>query len=88
MGRQPEVTDDEFLRRLALSADPILFTKDFVEMFDYSAQNVNKRLKSLESESLVQSRKAGSVRVWWLTRAGRERVEERYFSQEDASGNR
>mgnify|MGYP006291883329 CR=1 FL=1 len=78
------VDDKEFLRLFALSADPVLTAPEFAERFSISNQAVNKRLKRLERDGIVDSKKVGSAaKVYWLSPEGRSKLAKMEFSIED-----
>lgn len=75
MGRRKRVEDDEILRAIAVSPDPIVTASELTERVDYSADGVRNRLEDLEEEGLVMSRDVGSrAKVWWITTHGRQRL--------------
>lgn len=75
-GRKPTISDEEILRRFALTAAPVVSSQELAEAFDFSVQGIRYRLVDLEEEGLIASKKAGSARMWWLTEEGRRRVED------------
>ena len=85
MGKEQEsVSDKEFLRLFAMSPDPILTAKEISEHLPISNQAVNKRLKRLENEEILTSKKVGSsARVYWLTADGRSELAKLEFGVED-----
>lgn len=68
------MTDNEILRQFLVSSDPILFTHELAGEFDMTSQGMNKRLKNLTAEGMLDTKKTASVRVWWLTDSGRRRA--------------
>lgn len=75
MGRSQRLGDDDFIRAIALSPDPIVTAKEVGERLDYSTDGARDRLERLEEKGLVNSRRVGSrAVVWWLTEAGRNRL--------------
>ena len=73
-GRSPEVSDLELLREAALIPDPVFTATEIAERIDLTQQAVDSRLRKLEDDLLVHSRKKGQARVWWLSQSGREFV--------------
>ncbi len=47
---------------------------ELTEPMDMSRQGVYKRLKKLEDDGLLNSKKTGQTRNWWLTDEGRRYV--------------
>jgi predicted transcriptional regulator len=75
-GRKPRHEASEILREFLLSTDPTLGTGELAEKFNYSKQGMNKRLRALENRGLIQSKKLGNVRAWWITEEGARLVAE------------
>jgi len=75
MGRQKRVDDDEILRAIAISPDPIVTASELSERLDYSDDGIRNRLSDLEEGELVMSRDVGArAKVWWITTQGRQRL--------------
>jgi len=74
-GPPPRVSDEEILKLVALSPDPIVTAGEIAEKVDMTQQAVNKRLRQLVEEGALNSRKVGSAaKVYWITEAGREEI--------------
>lgn len=74
-GRKPTVGDDEILRMVALSPDPIVTAPELAEKLDMTRQGVNYRLSDLVERGFLESRSVGShAVVYWLTEQGRKRI--------------
>lgn len=74
-GRKPTVSDEQILREVALSPDPIVTAPELAERVDMTRQGVNHRLDQLVEEEYLESRDVGSrAVVYWLTDKGRERA--------------
>lgn len=72
---ESDISDVDFLRQMILSPDPIVTSKELVQQFGLTQQAVYSRLRKLEAEDYVDSKKVGSrARVWWVTEAGVDRV--------------
>jgi predicted transcriptional regulator len=73
-GRKPTVSDNEILRQFMLSPDPFLHPTELTEPLDMSRQGVFKRLKGLEERGLLDSKKTGGTRNFWITDEGKSYV--------------
>jgi len=72
MGRSQRLEDDDFLRAIALSPDPVVTAKEIGQQLNYSTDGARDRLEKLEEKGLVQSREVGArAMIWWLTDDGR-----------------
>jgi predicted ArsR family transcriptional regulator len=70
-----DVSDDELLRIFALSPDPVLSSPEVAERLPISNQAVNKRLKKLQRNGILKSKKVGSAaRIYWLSDDGRQQL--------------
>ena len=75
MGRRKKAGDEEILRAMALSPDPIATTAELAEIIDYSPDGIRNRLEDLEEKGLIESKDVGArATVWWITRAGRNQL--------------
>lgn len=84
MGRMPrekETSDDVILREFLLHDDPVLVAKEVAKALDMSRQGIGTRLKTLEQEGMLNSKKPGRDRVFWLTNDGRARARESIRAQ-------
>jgi predicted transcriptional regulator len=76
-GRKPTVSDYEILEIFVFSTDPFLHPTEIVDKVAIdSRQGVYKRLDDLEERGLLDSKKAGGARNFWITADGRAYVEE------------
>ena len=76
-GRKPTVTDERFLELLSDSTVPVFSTAEIADAVGFSTQRgAYSRLIDLQKRGLVASKKVGRGRAWWLTDAGRCRLEE------------
>ena len=75
-GRKPTVSDEEILSILVTSDDPVLAATEVSESLSIGQTGTYRRLRRLEEEGLVASKKIGQGRAWWVTDDGRVVVEE------------
>lgn len=69
--------DVDFLRLFALSPDPVLTAGELADELPVTQQAVNSRLKRMEKDGLVESKKVGAAaRVYWLTEHGKQTLAE------------
>jgi len=73
-GRKRTVSDEEILEILLGSDDPFLTTTEVAEVLDFSQPGALKRLRQLEEEEYVGTKKAGNSNTWWITEEGRQMV--------------
>jgi predicted transcriptional regulator len=71
-GPDPEVDKEQIIRELILAHPPVLGASDIAERTGISRQAIHRRLRQMQEDGLVNSRKIGRVRVWWPTDQGRE----------------
>ncbi|MDY6776467.1 MAG: winged helix-turn-helix domain-containing protein [Halobacteria archaeon] len=65
-GRNPSVTDDEILEIFEESDDPVLVASEIAEQLPIGRRAVHKRLKDLEDNGVLESKKVGGrSTVWW-----------------------
>lgn len=65
-GRKPTVTDEEILDVFTSASDPVLTTREVADELDLGRRGTLKRLKNLEEEGLLKSKKdSGRNTVWW-----------------------
>ncbi|WP_240936914.1 winged helix-turn-helix domain-containing protein [Halomicrobium mukohataei] len=76
-GRKKTVSDVEILRQFALEPAPFMHPTELTETLDMSRQGVYKRLKDLEEQGLLKSKKAADTRNWWITDEGRRYLSEK-----------
>jgi len=76
-GPDPTVSDEQILELFGESVDPVLTASEIADQVDLTRRNVLNRLKDLESEGSLKSKKVGGrSTVWWLpgeTSTSRER---------------
>ncbi|EMA46611.1 hypothetical protein C448_05898 [Halococcus morrhuae DSM 1307] len=65
-GRKPTVSDDEILEIFRNSTDPVLTAPEISDLISISRRGTLDRLKNLEEDGILQSKKVGGRRaVWW-----------------------
>lgn len=70
---KPTVEDEVFLREMATAAAPVVTAVELADDVGLSQQAAYQRLRRLEDEGKVRSKKVGpKARVWWLTDLGRQ----------------
>jgi DNA-binding MarR family transcriptional regulator len=74
-GPDPTADRKSILEALALAYSPVLGTSDIAERTGVSRQAVDQRLRRMSEDGLVETRKIGRARVWWLTNKGRAYVD-------------
>jgi uncharacterized membrane protein len=75
-GRKPTVTDQEVIREIALRKGSIAVTSELTGALGMSRHGVNKRLQDLEGRGLLESKKAGRTRIWWISGDGYDVIAE------------
>lgn len=75
-GRPPDVSDMEILEAIYSHADPVLSTKEVSEQVEIGEQGTYQRLKVLEEEGLIESKRIGRAIAWWLTIEGKKTMKE------------
>ncbi|WP_254274638.1 winged helix-turn-helix domain-containing protein [Haloarcula marina] len=70
-GPDPTADRKSILEALALAYSPVLGTSDIAERTGVSRQAVDQRLRRMTEDGLVDTRKIGRARVWWITNEGR-----------------
>lgn len=71
-GPKPTVSDERILRLVVLYPAPAVKVGDLVDPLGITEQAVNKRLKGLVDDGLLDTRKVGArARVYWPTEEGR-----------------
>jgi len=74
-GPPQRVSDEEILRQVALSPDPIVTAGEITNYVDMTQAAVNKRLQQLVDNGHLESRKVGAAaRVYWITDDGRKQI--------------
>jgi repressor of nif and glnA expression len=74
-GRPDVVSDADVLRILADSDDPVMSAPEIADETRIGDRGMYKKLRRMEDEGLVTSKKVGQARIWWLTDKGRESVD-------------
>ena len=82
MGEDTSVSDKELLRIFAMSPDPVLSAPEISEHLPISNQAVNKRLRRMERDETLKSKKVGSAaKVYWLTEEGKSQLAKLEFDE-------
>jgi predicted transcriptional regulator len=71
MPRSRETSNEDILVEFYLHDDPALVAKEAADALDMSRQGIHDRLKELESQGHLHSKKPGRDRIYWLTDDGR-----------------
>lgn len=67
-GPDPQVTDEELVDIFRSSKDPVLTASEIAEKVSIGRRSVYDRLKKLEKEDRLKSKKVGGrTTVWWLS---------------------
>lgn len=75
MGRSKRVSDEDLLRAIATSPDPIVTAPELADRVEYSVDGVRERLKGLEEQGYVRCRDVGArATIWWITPEGRQQL--------------
>jgi len=83
VNKREQVSQSEFLKRFAISPDPVLSAPEIADALPISNQAVNKRLETMEQEGLIESKKVGSAaKVYWLTLQGKSRLADLEFDDQ------
>ena len=65
-GRKPTVSDEEILAVFKKAEDPVLMADEVAESLPIGRRAVYNRLRSLEEQGYLQSKKTGArSTVWW-----------------------
>ncbi|OYR56477.1 HTH domain-containing protein [Halorubrum halodurans] len=65
-GRKPTVSDEEILTVFVNAEDPVLMADEIAESLPIGRRAVYNRLRSLEEEGVLKSKKTGArSTVWW-----------------------
>lgn len=65
-GRRPRVSDEEILAVFEHADDPVLLASEVAEELSIGRRAVYDRLRKLESEGTLKSKKTGArSSVWW-----------------------
>ena len=72
-GRKPTISDEEILREIALSPDPVVTATEISNRIEMTRQGVNNRLDTLCEEGLVRKKSVGAKAVvYWLSEEGKQ----------------
>jgi len=74
-GRTPVVSDKQILRCFTEADDPVLSAPELADELPISKTGVYKRLRDLDDRELIDSKKFGQGKAWWITDAGRDFLE-------------
>lgn len=67
-GRKPTVSDQEILAVFEEAEDPVLMADEVAEPLPIGRRAVYNRLRSLEEQGILQSKKTGArSTVWWYS---------------------
>lgn len=74
---KPKVVTDEELLSLFLRLDgPVFSSSELAEEVRIGRAGVHKRLKEMEEQGWVGSKRVGGGRAWWITDEGRSFLRE------------
>ena len=69
------MSDIDMLRYVRDCDAPVVGTSEMADEFGYSTTTgARKRLKQMEEDGYLASKKLGRVPAWWITDAGLERL--------------
>lgn len=71
-GRNPVITDKQILRHFVKSNDPVTTAPELAEKLPISKTGVYKRLRNLDEKGLINSKKIGRGKAWWITEDGED----------------
>ncbi|WP_232700555.1 hypothetical protein [Halobacterium wangiae] len=77
-GRKPTIDDEDILYRVVISSGPVVSTTEIVRAFNLTYQGMHSRLQSMAEEGLLDTKKIGRARAWWITDAGKNKLLETY----------
>jgi|APHM01.1.fsa_nt_gi hypothetical protein len=75
-GPDPDATDIDLLRAIRNHYAPAVGTADIADEIGVSRQTADRRLRQLVEKNDIATDKVGQSRIWWLTTAGRRRLQE------------
>jgi predicted transcriptional regulator len=73
-GPDPSISDEEVLRAIRDLYGPAVGTSEVANRLDVVTQTADKYLRRLHEEGLINTRKIGRVRVWWLSDDGEKQL--------------
>ena len=66
-GRDPDVSDEEILRVLKDSSDPVLSTREIADAIGLGRRGTLDRLDNLADNGAIQKKKLDKrVTIWWI----------------------
>jgi predicted ArsR family transcriptional regulator len=71
-GRTPVVSDEQILECFVEADDPVLSAPELADELPISKTGVYKRLRDLDERGLIDSKKFGQGKAWWITDDGRD----------------
>lgn len=69
-GPDREATDEKIMRAIREHYAPAVGTSDIAEQVGVTRQTIDLHLRDMWDEGLVDSKKVGQSRIWWLTSRG------------------
>ncbi|WP_439028495.1 helix-turn-helix domain-containing protein [Haloarchaeobius sp. DT45] len=75
-GRKPTVSDFEILSIFTSSGEHVLSASEVTDELPIGQTGTYRRLKSLSERGLLETKKVGQGRAWWITDEGRKFLEE------------
>lgn len=73
-GPDRELDDVDILQFVSDAYGPAVGTSDVASHFDVRTQTASNYLNRLHKEGLLDTRKVGRARIWWLTPAGEREI--------------
>lgn len=73
-GPDPQLEEGDILRYISREYSPAVGTNHVADHFDVKQQTAHKYLSRMSEKGLIDSRKIGRVRIWWLTDKGRREI--------------
>jgi len=70
-GPDRQATDEMILAAIRDHYSPAVGTSEVADRIGVKRQTADKHLRNLSDRNLVNTRKIGRVRVWWLSDEGR-----------------
>ena len=80
-GPNPTADRKSILEALVLAYPPVLGTSEIAEKTGVSRQAADQRLRRMADDGLIDTRKIGRSRVWWITNKG-----QRYLDPDEEPG--
>ncbi|MFC4406397.1 helix-turn-helix domain-containing protein [Haloarchaeobius iranensis] len=75
-GRKPTVSDREILGIFAETTEPVLSASEVADQLPIGQTGTYQRLRELHDRGLLDTKKVGQGRAWWITDEGRTFVDE------------